>query len=49
MDLNILIRTFTLSYNNLSFHAGAGIVYDSIAENEAEESMHKAQALINSL
>ncbi len=49
MDLNILIRTFTLSHNNLSFHAGAGIVYDSIAENEAEESMHKAQALINSL
>ena len=49
MDLNILIRTFTLSYNNLSFHAGAGIVYDSIAESEAQESMHKAQALINSL
>lgn len=49
MDLNILIRTFTLCHNNLSFHAGAGIVYDSIAENEAEESMHKAQALINSL
>ena len=49
MDLNILIRTFTLSHNNLSLHAGAGIVYDSIAKNEAEESMHKAQALINSL
>ncbi len=49
MDLNILIRTFTLSHNNLSFHAGAGIVYDSIAEKEAEESMHKAKALINSL
>ncbi len=49
MDLNILIRTFTLSHNKLSLHAGAGIVYDSIAENEAIESMHKAQALINSL
>ena len=49
MDLNILIRTFTLSHNKLSFHAGAGIVYDSIAENEALESMHKAEALINSL
>jgi len=49
MDLNILIRTFTLSDNQLSFHAGAGVVYDSIAENEAIESMHKAQALINSL
>ena len=49
MDLNILIRTFTLSNNKLSLHAGAGIVYDSIAENEAQESMHKAEALINSL
>lgn len=49
MDLNILIRTFTLSNNKLSFQAGAGIVYDSIAENEAQESMHKAEALINSL
>jgi anthranilate synthase component 1 len=49
MDLNILIRTFTLVNNKLSFHAGAGIVYDSIAEKEAEESQHKAQALINSL
>jgi anthranilate synthase component 1 len=49
MDMNILIRTFTLSNNQLSLHAGAGIVYDSVAENEAQESMHKAEALINSL
>ncbi|MBL4660264.1 MAG: aminodeoxychorismate synthase component I [Alcanivoracaceae bacterium] len=49
MDLNILIRTFTLSEQELSFHAGAGIVHDSIAENEAQESYYKAQALINSL
>jgi anthranilate synthase component 1 len=49
MDLNILIRTFALSNNTLSLNAGAGIVYDSIAENEALESMHKAEALINSL
>lgn len=49
MDLNILIRTFALSRNKLSLHAGAGIVYDSIAESEALESMHKAEALINSL
>ncbi len=49
MDLNILIRTFTLSDQELSFHAGAGIVHDSIAENEAQESYYKAQALFNSL
>lgn len=49
MDLNILIRTFTLSQQKLTFQAGAGIVYDSIAENEAKESYYKAQALIGSL
>lgn len=49
MDLNILIRTFTLSNNRLSLHAGAGIVYDSIAQNEAQESYYKAEALIKSL
>jgi len=49
MDLNILIRTFSLSKNQLSLHAGAGIVYDSIAKNEAKESYYKAEALIKSL
>ncbi len=49
MDLNILIRTFTLSHQQLTFQAGAGVVYDSIAENEAKESYYKAQALISSL
>ena len=49
MDLNILIRSFALVNNQLSFQAGAGIVYDSIAKNEAQESMHKAHALISSL
>jgi len=49
MDMNILIRTFSLVKNQLTFQAGAGIVYDSIAEKEAQESMHKAHALITSL
>lgn len=49
MDLNILIRTFSLQKGELSLQAGAGIVYDSIAKKEAEESKYKAQALINSL
>ncbi len=49
IDLNILIRTFALQNNQLTFHAGAGIVYDSIASKEAQESMHKAHALITSL
>ncbi len=49
MDLNILIRTFCLEKGELNLQAGAGIVYDSIAEKEAQESQYKAQALINSL
>ncbi|VAW42009.1 Para-aminobenzoate synthase, aminase component [hydrothermal vent metagenome] len=49
MDLNILIRTFTLANKQLSFHAGAGIVYDSVPSEEAQESQYKAQALINSI
>jgi anthranilate synthase component 1 len=49
MDLNILIRTIILVNNKLSIHAGAGIVYDSKAQKEAEESYFKAEALINSL
>jgi anthranilate synthase component 1 len=49
MDLNILIRTFCLQQGELSLQAGAGVVYDSMPENEAQESQFKAQALINSL
>jgi anthranilate synthase component 1 len=49
MDLNILIRSFSMEHGELSLQAGAGIVYDSIAEKEAQESQYKAQALINSL
>jgi anthranilate synthase component 1 len=46
MDFNILIRTFTYSNQTLSFRAGAGIVFDSIAEQELTETQHKAQGLI---
>ena len=46
MDFNILIRTITQQGATLSFRAGAGIVFDSIAEKELEETQHKAQGLI---
>ena len=46
MDFNILIRTITQQDKTLSFRAGAGIVFDSIAEKELEETQHKAQGLI---
>src|SRR5438270_7653226 len=38
LDLNILIRSMTLSARQLSFRAGAGIVADSDPERELEET-----------
>ena len=49
MDLNILIRTITLENNTLSFRAGAGLVADSIAQSELEETRHKARGLLLAL
>ncbi len=49
LDLNILIRTMILQNKTLSFRAGAGIVADSIASKELEESFYKAKGLINAL
>lgn len=49
MDLNILIRTMTMSENQLTFRAGAGIVSDSITDNELNETRHKARGMINAI
>lgn len=49
MDINILIRTITLENNTLCFRAGAGLVADSIAEAELEETRHKARGLLLAL
>ena len=46
MDINILIRTITLENNTLSFRAGAGLVADSVANSELEETRHKARGLL---
>ncbi len=48
-DLNILIRSFLLRDHQLSFRAGAGIVADSIAQRELEETRAKAQGLLRAL
>jgi para-aminobenzoate synthetase component I len=47
MDLNIAIRTMTLKDGNLYFHAGGGIVSDSDPEEEYEETLVKARALMD--
>ncbi|WP_178861701.1 aminodeoxychorismate synthase component I [Thiomicrorhabdus cannonii] len=53
LDLNILIRTMLHSRQQgqsvVQFRAGAGIVADSVAENELTETRHKAKGLINAL
>ncbi len=49
MDLNILIRTMTRQASTLSLRAGAGIVADSIAKNELEETRSKAKGLLKAL
>jgi anthranilate synthase component 1 len=49
MDLNILIRTLEIRGRDIAFRAGAGIVSDSIAERELEETRAKARGLVNAL
>jgi anthranilate synthase component 1 len=49
LDLNILIRSFTLTGNALRFRAGAGIVADSIPERELEETRAKAEGLLRAI
>ncbi len=46
MDLNILIRTMTLTGGAIEFRAGAGIVADSDPERELEETRAKARGLL---
>jgi len=46
MDFNILIRTLTQQDKTLTFRAGAGIVFDSIAQRELAETEHKAQGML---
>ena len=49
LDLNILIRTMTLSGHELTFRAGAGIVADSEPLRELEETRAKARGLLAAL
>ena len=49
LDLNIVIRTFLIKGNKAYFQVGGGIVYDSDAEAEYQETLDKAKALIQAL
>ena len=49
LDLNILIRTLTLQRDCVSFRAGAGIVTDSDALRELDETRAKARGMLRAL
>lgn len=49
MELNILIRTLLLKDNCLYYPVGGGIVWDSVPEEEFEETQTKARALFLAL
>lgn len=48
-ELNIAIRTATLVDETLSYHAGAGIVWDSVAELEYAETLDKVAGFFSAL
>ena len=46
MDLALAIRTMLIKDDQAYVQAGAGVVYDSVAESEYEETLNKAKALL---
>ena len=49
LDLHILIRSISMNKDSISLRAGAGLVADSIAEKELEETQHKAKGMLLAL
>ncbi len=49
MDFNVLIRTLFLEKKKISFYVGGGIVADSDPKKEYEETLVKAQAMVEAL
>ena len=45
MDFAIAIRTMILKNQKAYVQAGAGVVYDSVPENEFYETINKAKAM----
>lgn len=49
MDTAIAIRTAVIKEGTLNIQAGAGIVYDSVPENEWAETMNKGRAIFRAV
>jgi len=46
---NVAIRTLVLQQQMLTFNVGGGIVMDSVAQKEYEETLHKGRAMVKAL
>ena len=49
LDMCIAIRTMVIKKNKVFLQAGAGIVADSVPENEYEECKNKIQSLVKAI
>ena len=49
LDINIVIRTLLVKGGRVYFQVGGGVVYDSDPEEEYQETLDKAKALIQAL
>lgn len=49
LDMNVAIRTMVVRGSEAVFNVGGGVVIDSDAEKEYEESLLKAKALLRAL
>jgi para-aminobenzoate synthetase component 1 len=49
LELALTIRTFAVSHGRIHLWVGGGIVWDSVAEDEIEESWVKARPLLDAL
>ena len=49
MDLCIALRTAVIKNKNIYIQAGAGVVFDSIPQNEFHETLNKAKALFEAV
>ncbi len=45
LDLNVAIRTAIIKDETCYFSVGGGIVYDSVEEDEYQETLHKGRTL----
>ncbi|HCP12447.1 MAG TPA: anthranilate synthase component I, partial [Planctomycetaceae bacterium] len=49
MDTCIALRTLVMKNGRIYIQAGAGIVADSVAESEYQETMNKARAMLKAI